>query len=108
MDSLIDCGKPVCKKLLVTPCLRNYRMDGFCVLEAALPAHVRASARAGGQIFSADGRCAVSTVICVGLRRCSHVRANAVRHCRRLHAKLALPDCMLSCTMHVISRRRMS
>jgi hypothetical protein len=29
VDSLIDCGKPVCKKLLVTPCLRNYRMDGI-------------------------------------------------------------------------------
>ena len=27
VDSLIDCGKPVCKKLLVPPCLRNYGMD---------------------------------------------------------------------------------
>ena len=27
VHSLIECGKPVCKKLPVTPCLRNYGMD---------------------------------------------------------------------------------
>ena len=47
MDSLIDCGKPVCKKLLVTPCLRNYRMDGLEYLKQPCllmyePAHVLA------------------------------------------------------------------